>query len=135
MKIFMLGWEFPPFISGGLGTACFGLTKAMNERGLEVMFVLPKPIEANHSTHVQMLSPRQCRSVSVAGQPGDPVVTTHLEASDIEREFSNVTFHSIPSALQPYMSPEYYQKRIEEIVRERVTEQKYRHESQGRAVI
>jgi len=28
MRVFMLGWEFPPYISGGLGTACFGLTKA-----------------------------------------------------------------------------------------------------------
>ena len=31
MRVFMLGWEFPPFISGGLGTACYGLTKG-NER-------------------------------------------------------------------------------------------------------
>jgi glycogen(starch) synthase len=44
MKIFMLGWEFPPFISGGLGTACFGLTKAMSKLGLEVTFVLPRSI-------------------------------------------------------------------------------------------
>jgi len=29
MKVFMLGWEFPPYISGGLGTACYGLTKAL----------------------------------------------------------------------------------------------------------
>ena len=36
MKVFMLGWEFPPFISGGLGTACFGLTKAMSNMGIEV---------------------------------------------------------------------------------------------------
>ena len=42
----MLGWEFPPFISGGLGTACFGLTKAMDRLGMPVIFVLPraKPI-------------------------------------------------------------------------------------------
>lgn len=25
----MFGWEFPPHISGGLGTACFGLTKGL----------------------------------------------------------------------------------------------------------
>ena len=30
MRVFMLGWEFPPYISGGLGTACFGLTIAAN---------------------------------------------------------------------------------------------------------
>lgn len=37
----MLGWEFPPFISGGLGTACYGLTKAMNNLGLKIIFCLP----------------------------------------------------------------------------------------------
>jgi glycosyltransferase involved in cell wall biosynthesis len=42
----MLGWEFPPFISGGLGTACYGLTRAMSCQGTQVIFVLPrqKPI-------------------------------------------------------------------------------------------
>ena len=45
MRIFMLGWEFPPFITGGLGTACYGLTKAMSQIGTDVLFVLPKPIE------------------------------------------------------------------------------------------
>ena len=29
MKVFMLGWEFPPYISGGLGTACYGLTRGL----------------------------------------------------------------------------------------------------------
>ena len=40
MRVFMLGWEFPPFISGGLGTACYGLTKAMDQLGIKVIFVL-----------------------------------------------------------------------------------------------
>ncbi|MEN6338293.1 MAG: glycosyltransferase family 4 protein [Phycisphaerales bacterium] len=42
----MLGWEFPPFISGGLGTACYGLTNAMSRQGTQVTFILPrqKPI-------------------------------------------------------------------------------------------
>ena len=35
MKVFMLGWEFPPFISGGLGTACYGLTRAMDQLGMQ----------------------------------------------------------------------------------------------------
>jgi glycosyltransferase involved in cell wall biosynthesis len=38
----MLGWEFPPFISGGLGTACYGLTKAMDRLGMPITFVLPR---------------------------------------------------------------------------------------------
>ena len=40
MKVFKLGWEFPPFISGGLGTACYGLTKAMSNLGTEIVLVL-----------------------------------------------------------------------------------------------
>ncbi len=40
----MFGWEFPPHNSGGLGTACYGLTKALSRRDLQVTFVLPKKI-------------------------------------------------------------------------------------------
>lgn len=43
MKILMFGWEFPPHITGGLGTACYGLTKALSAiDGCEVIFVVPK---------------------------------------------------------------------------------------------
>ncbi|MCE9595255.1 MAG: glycosyltransferase family 4 protein [Planctomycetes bacterium] len=42
MKVLMLGWEFPPHISGGLGTACFGLTQGLSHHGVEVAFVVPK---------------------------------------------------------------------------------------------
>lgn len=38
----MFGWEFPPHITGGLGTACFGLTKGLLNKGVEVTFVVPK---------------------------------------------------------------------------------------------
>ena len=49
MRVFMLGWEFPPFISGGLGTACYGLTKAMSGLGTEILFVLPRPVTSPFS--------------------------------------------------------------------------------------
>ena len=42
MKVLMFGWEFPPHLSGGLGTACYGLTKALASRGTEILFVLPR---------------------------------------------------------------------------------------------
>jgi glycosyltransferase involved in cell wall biosynthesis len=42
VKVFMLGWEFPPVVSGGLGVACYGLVKALNASGADVMFVLPR---------------------------------------------------------------------------------------------
>ncbi len=42
MNILMFGWEFPPFISGGLGTACAGLTKGLDAvGGVHTTFVLP----------------------------------------------------------------------------------------------
>jgi len=41
----MFGWEFPPFNSGGLGVACLGLTKALSELGVEVVFVMPKKLD------------------------------------------------------------------------------------------
>ena len=53
----MLGWEFPPFISGGLGTACYGLTRGLDRLGHEVIFVLPRPVDLSAATHVRMLSP------------------------------------------------------------------------------
>ena len=40
----MFGWEFPPHILGGLGTASYGLTKGMWENGdMDITFVIPKP--------------------------------------------------------------------------------------------
>ena len=43
MKVLMFGWEFPPHITGGLGTACYGLTKALSTYDdLKVIFVVPK---------------------------------------------------------------------------------------------
>lgn len=41
MRILMLGWEFPPFISGGLGTACYGLTCAMERLEMDIVMLLP----------------------------------------------------------------------------------------------
>ena len=40
----MFGWEFPPHNSGGLGVACFGLTRALSQLGLDVIFVMPKKL-------------------------------------------------------------------------------------------
>jgi glycosyltransferase involved in cell wall biosynthesis len=41
----MFGWEFPPHNSGGLGVACFGLTRALSELGLDLIFVMPKKLD------------------------------------------------------------------------------------------
>jgi glycosyltransferase involved in cell wall biosynthesis len=97
----MLGWEFPPFISGGLGTACYGLTRAMDQLGMEVMFVLPNMVESKYATHVKLLTPGSKRS------------TSFLKFDELK----NVKFHAINSSLQPYSTPDTYQQRIEETLR------------------
>src|SRR5688500_12219962 len=98
MRVFMLGWEFPPFISGGLGTACYGLTKAMSSLGTDVMFVLPRPVSTPFSTHVRLVSPR----------PGSPLASPSTEFR--LDEFDNVTFRTVNAALSPYNTPADYDK-------------------------
>jgi len=52
----MFGWEFPPYMSGGLGTACFGLTRALNGFGHRVFFVIPRCDHAAEPSHVSLIS-------------------------------------------------------------------------------
>ncbi len=59
MRVVMLGWEFPPFIAGGLGVACYGLTRALDRLGTEVTFVLPRPVQRVHASHVRLLAPER----------------------------------------------------------------------------
>lgn len=81
----MLGWEFPPLISGGLGTACYGLTKAMDRLGIPVTFVLP-------------------RATPIRFAAGDgSAVETSVECFD--PGFQNVRFRAVPSVLTPYATP------------------------------
>ena len=41
MRVLMFGWEFPPHIAGGLGTACEGIVKGLAYNGVETIFVIP----------------------------------------------------------------------------------------------
>jgi glycosyltransferase involved in cell wall biosynthesis len=95
MKVFMLGWEFPPFISGGLGTACFGLTRALDRLGTDVRFVLPRPVADPSGTHVRILSP-------ASSPPLEQVSETALRAAGI---FRHTQFHTVAASLQPYARP------------------------------
>ncbi|MBY0537982.1 glycosyltransferase family 4 protein [Patescibacteria group bacterium] len=45
MKVLTFGWDFPPSRNGGLGVACYGLTRELATEGIEVLFVLPKKQE------------------------------------------------------------------------------------------
>jgi len=55
MKVLMFGWEFPPFKSGGLGTACYGLTKGLSRNGVNVTFVMPQAPENADADFVKLV--------------------------------------------------------------------------------
>ncbi|MGH7215403.1 MAG: glycosyltransferase, partial [Tepidisphaeraceae bacterium] len=113
MRVFMLGWEFPPFISGGLGTACYGLTKAMSAQGTDVMFVLPRPVTTPFSTHVRLVSPR----------PGSPLASPSTEFR--LDEFDRVTFRTVNAQItSPYQTPADYQKVQQQTVADATKQQR-----------
>ncbi|WP_339627857.1 glycosyltransferase family 4 protein [uncultured Maribacter sp.] len=56
MKILMLGWEYPPHISGGLATACQGLVESLLKKGHEVLFLLPKAVKEMQSERFRLIS-------------------------------------------------------------------------------
>ena len=82
MKVLMFGWEFPPLSSGGLGTACYGLTKSLSRKGIEITFVLPYSFDADNADFLKFVSA------------------------------TNVRIKKIDSALQPYMSSQEYKKSL-----------------------
>ncbi len=99
MRVFMLGWEFPPFISGGLGTACYGLTKALDQMGVEITFVLPTIAQTQYATHVKLITPGM-------------QLSSHTPFR--VRPLKNVVFRALTSPLSPYLTADTYQQKIEE---------------------
>lgn len=99
MKVLMFGWEFPPHVSGGLGTACFGLTKGMAYNQMEVTFVVPRAFGDEDQ-----------RSLRIVGANEQKVRFTEREVWDYWR---SMTYVEIDSLLMPYMSPEYFSKELE----------------------
>lgn len=104
----MFGWEFPPHIAGGLGTACYGLTRALSHAGVEVIFVVPRAYGDEDQRYVRVQN-----------------------ASDIEAEYGglnadsdfykHLSFIHINSNMVPYLSPEEYDERYDEYQKERKT--------------
>lgn len=52
----MFGWEFPPHVSGGLGTACHEMTKALSRHGVGIVFVVPRAPTLRRRSHVTVVS-------------------------------------------------------------------------------
>lgn len=100
MKVLMFGWEFPPHIAGGLGTACYGMTKGLAENGVEVLFVMPSASGDEDQSSVRIInaSDVSCRMVS----------------DDIDEFLGKVSFLHIGSNMVPYVSPEEFPYVVEE---------------------
>ena len=113
MRIFMLGWEFPPHISGGLGTACFGMTRGLDEIGVEVCFVLPTPVPLDVATHVKLRGPHDLspagrgEATDAAGaEAGLAVETIPVES------FQHVELRRLAAILQPYADPQSFREAV-----------------------
>lgn len=81
MRILMLGWEFPPFIAGGLGVACYGLTKALDRLGHEIVFILPRPVDRSHASHIRLLSPGSRRNGTYRSRARRPAAAAERGAT------------------------------------------------------
>ena len=62
MRVLMFGWEFPPFKTGGLGTACYGLTRGLNRMGAEIIFVVPRSVGIETSEYVKIIGSADVRT-------------------------------------------------------------------------
>lgn len=102
MKVLMFGWEFPPHISGGLGTACFGLTRSLVAQGVEITFVLPK-VKPGGKTHVSLVD-----AGSVPPAPGGKSIPQVVRSWHRDMEWLEVD-----SPLAPYLTPETYAAEFE----------------------
>ncbi len=100
MKILMFGWEFPPHITGGLGTACFGLSKGLARQNVEIQFVVPKAYGDEDEDAVRLVN------------------ASDIEISTADKDFltfwKQLTYMEIGSNLIPYVSPEAFRKMAEE---------------------
>ena len=101
MKVLMFGWEFPPYISGGLGTACHGLTRGLVDQGAEVVFVVPRLHEAASGQHVRLIGANR---VTVPNR-------TRRGFFQVTESGSRFKEIAVDSPLQPYQSPETLQQR------------------------
>jgi len=103
MRVLMFGWEFPPFIAGGLGVACHGLTRSLSKRGVEVTFVLPRPVDINEPTHVRLRSTRGYIASHPTPGGGEEVdyfePDMGMDETTMQRDFANVKFRAVPGAL------------------------------------
>ena len=101
----MFGWEFPPHIAGGLGTACYGMTRGLARNAVEVAFVMPRAYGDEDQRFVRVVNASDVETIG----------TRDHEFS--EELLEKVSFIHIDSNMLPYISPEEYAAYHDEFVR------------------
>jgi glycogen synthase len=96
MKVLMFGWEFPPHITGGLGTACYGMTKGLLKHGAEVLFVVPKAYGDEDQQAVRLIDASN--------------VFVDIQDTEFRRFAKNFTYLEVGSNLVPYLDPEEFER-------------------------
>ena len=108
MRVLMFGWEFPPHIAGGLGTACKGIVEGLAHNGVETLFVMPSASGDEDQSCTRIIN------------ASDVAVQNVSETVD---EFLNkVKFIHVDSNIVPYVEPDEYFEAIEKMKREHSTE-------------
>jgi len=120
MKVLMFGWEFPPHITGGLGTACFGLTKALSSfDNMDISFVVPKAYgdeDKNVANIVNAEAVEVDESVVTEKQNSLKETILNINKENYTSEnvdeniFDRIKYIEIFSGLKPYLSPEIFEK-------------------------
>ena len=104
----MLGWEYPPNISGGLGTACEGLTGALARLGgIEIDFVVPYLYGAEVASHMRLIDASTGRDAKGALLE---LAKSIINSMSDEELGGSVRTYRIPSFLSPYWTDEQYQE-------------------------
>ena len=101
----MFGWEFPPHIAGGLGTACYGMTRGLARNDVDVTFVMPRASGDEDERFVDVVSASDVETVFGDVSGG---------ADDIMKKIS---FVHIDSNMVPYISPEEFASYHDEYVK------------------
>src|SRR5687768_13002255 len=107
MKVLMFGWEFPPHISGGLGTACFGLTQSLSASGVKVYFVVPRLFGDETEKNAVLINASEVghaeRTRQASAKKVNKVYRTKTRGyEDRVGKQRDITYIEIPATLAPY---------------------------------
>ena len=99
MRVLMFGWEFPPHIAGGLGTACEGIVKGLASNGVETLFVMPSASGDEDQSATTI--------INASDVPVDTVSTR------IDEFLDKVRFVHIGTNMVPYLDPQEFHDVVE----------------------